>query len=169
MSLAILAVLIIIFLISTMVLVKSICIVESRYVVFVERLGRYYRTLSEGRFFIVPFMDKIAGRLFLGEEVLDIPSENFQSGDGKNIQAEGYVTIQVEYPLETFYGIQDYKQAVLKLSHTVMRNMFSSRDLQSVLLHPDSLEENMAVSQLQEPFEGKIKILGFEISSVKEI
>ena len=93
------------------VLLKTAVIVPQKYEYIVERLGKYSRTLGAGFHILIPFLDRVAYRFMLKEEVVNIPSQTCITKDNVTVDVDGLIYLQVQDSKLAAYGINDYKLA----------------------------------------------------------
>ena len=84
---------------------KIIIIVSERENMIVERLGKYHRTLKPGIYFLIPFIDFVAYKQEMREQVIDIPSQSVITKDNIQVEIDGLLYIKVMEPKKASYGI----------------------------------------------------------------
>ena len=77
------------------VLLKTAVIVPQKSEYIVERLGKYNNTLGAGFHILVPFLDRVAYRFTLKEEVFDIPSQTCITKDNVTVEVDGLIYLQI--------------------------------------------------------------------------
>ncbi len=96
-------------------LIKTAVIVPQRLEYIIERLGKYNKSLSAGFHILIPFLDSVAYKRTLKEEVLDIPSQDCITTDNVSVSVDGVLYLQVINSKLSAYGIDDYRIAASPL------------------------------------------------------
>ena len=78
-----------------LLLIKTAVVVPQRSEYIVERLGKYSKSLSAGFHILIPFLDKVAYKRSLKEEVMDIPSQDCITTDNVSVAVDGILYLQV--------------------------------------------------------------------------
>ena len=111
---------------------KIIIIVSERENMIVERLGKYHRTLKPGIYFLIPFIDFVAYKQEMREQVIDIPSQSVITKDNIQVEIDGLLYIKVMDPKKASYGIGNYLEASINLAQTTMRSEVGKITLGSI-------------------------------------
>lgn len=77
------------------IIIKTAVIVPQKSEYIVERLGKYSNTLGAGFYILVPFLDRVAYKYSLKEEVFDIPSQTCITKDNVTVEVDGLIYLQV--------------------------------------------------------------------------
>ena len=93
------------------ILIKTAVIVPQKTEFIIERLGKYSRTLDAGFHLLIPFLDRVAYKYVLKEEVFDIPSQTCITKDNVTVEVDGLIYLQVMNSKLAAYGINDYRMA----------------------------------------------------------
>jgi regulator of protease activity HflC (stomatin/prohibitin superfamily) len=149
-----------------LLLVKSAVIVPQRSEYVVERLGKYSKSLSAGFHILVPFVDKVAYKRSLKEEVMDVPSQDCITTDNVTVSVDGILYIQVMDSKLSAYGIDDYKFAAGQLAQTSLRSVIGKIELDRTFEERDSLNQQV-VSAIDEAAQNwGVKVLRYEIKDI---
>ena len=152
--------------ITIILLIKTAVIVPQRSEYVVERLGRYSQTLSAGFHLLVPFLDKVAYKRSLKEEVMDIPSQDCITTDNVSVSIDGILYIQVIDSKLSAYGIDNYKFAAGQLAQTSLRSVIGKIELDRTFEERDSLNQQV-VSAIDEAAQNwGVKVLRYEIKDI---
>jgi len=132
----------------------------------VERFGRYTGTLSPGLNILIPFIDRIGGRISMKEQVMDVPSQEVITKDNAIIRVDGITFFQVVDAAKASYEVQNLTNAVLNLTTTNIRTVMGSLDLDSLLSHRDEINDRLlrVVDAAASPW--GVKILRIEIKDI---
>ena len=98
------------------VLASCIRIVPQAYAVVLERLGAYKATWSTGIHFKVPFIERVARRVNLKEQVVDFPPQPVITKDNVTMQIDTVVFFQITDPKLYAYGVENPIMAIENLS-----------------------------------------------------
>jgi regulator of protease activity HflC (stomatin/prohibitin superfamily) len=147
-------------------LIKTAIIVPQRSEFVIERLGKYRQSLSAGFHILVPFLDKVAYKRSLKEEVMDIPSQDCITTDNVTVSVDGILYIQVIDSKLSAYGIDDYKFAAGQLAQTSLRSVIGKIELDRTFEERDSLNQQV-VSAIDEAAQNwGVKVLRYEIKDI---
>lgn len=135
--------LLIILVIIIIILLSRIVIVNQASAYVVERLGAYKCTLTTGVHFILPFIEKVANKVSLKEQVLDFPPQPVITKDNVTMQIDTVVYCQITDPKLVTYGIENPMRAVENLTATTLRNIIGELDLDSTLTSRDIINSKM--------------------------
>ncbi len=145
---------------------NAVKIVPQQHAWVVERLGRYYGSLSPGLNIVLPFVDRIAYRHELKEVPLDVAPQVCITRDNTQVQIDGVLFYQITDPMRASYGTANYQMAVVQLAQTSLRSECGKRELDRLLEERNDI--NLAViAALDEasPNWG-VKVLRYEIRDI---
>ena len=133
----ILAILLIVFLASNIVIVPQ----AKAYIV--ERLGTYKCTWGTGLHFKVPLFERIARKVTLKEQVVDFPPQPVITKDNVTMQIDTVVYFQITDPKLYTYGIENPMAAIENLTATTLRNIIGDLELDQTLTSRDIINTKM--------------------------
>ncbi|MHA4989109.1 SPFH domain-containing protein [Cetobacterium somerae] len=133
-------ILIAIFLIGT-----HIRIVAQSQAFVVERLGAYLATWDVGLNVLIPFVDRIAKKVSLKEQVIDFPPQPVITKDNVTMQIDSVVYFQITDPKLYTYGVENPLNAIENLTATTLRNLIGELELDSTLTSRDTINTKMRV------------------------
>jgi len=152
--------------ITIILLIKTAVIVPQRSEYVIERLGKYSKSLSAGFHILVPFLDRIAYKRSLKEEVMDVPSQDCITTDNVSVSVDGILYIQVMDSKLSAYGIDNYKFAAGQLAQTSLRSVIGKIELDRTFEERDSLNQQV-VSAIDEAAQNwGVKVLRYEIKDI---
>lgn len=157
---AILAIIVVVLLIKTAVVVPQ----RSEYVI--ERLGKFSKTLGAGFHILVPFLDRVAYKRVLKEEVLDIPSQDCITTDNVSVAVDGVLYIQVVDSKLSAYGIDDYRYAASQLAQTSLRSVIGKIELDKTFEERESLNRSVVAAIDEAAQNWGVKVLRYEIKDI---
>ena len=128
------------------VLASCIRIVPQAYAVVLERLGAYKATWSTGIHFKVPFIERVAIRVNLKEQVVDFPPQPVITKDNVTMQIDTVVFFQITDPKLYAYGVENPIMAIENLSATTLRNIIGDMELDETLTSREVINTKMRAS-----------------------
>ena len=128
------------------VLASCIRIVPQAYAVVLERLGAYKATWSTGIHFKVPFIERVARRVNLKEQVVDFPPQPVITKDNVTMQIDTVVFFQITDPKLYAYGVENPIMAIENLSATTLRNIIGDMELDETLTSREVINTKMRAS-----------------------
>jgi regulator of protease activity HflC (stomatin/prohibitin superfamily) len=155
-----LAILIIIVLARTAVVVPQ----QSAYVI--ERLGKFSGTLDAGFHILTPFVDRIAYRLSLKEQAIDIPEQVCITKDNVQVGVDGVLYMKILNAERASYGISNYIFAITQLAQTTLRSEVGKIELDRSFEERTNIN-TAVVSELDKATEPwGVKVLRYEIKNI---
>ena len=126
-----------------LVVVTNIVIVPQSMVYVVERLGSYSETWSAGLHVKIPFLERVAKKVSLKEQVADFPPQPVITRDNVTMQIDTVLYFQITDPKLYAYGVERPMSAIENLSVTTMRNIIGDMDLEQTLTSRDTINSQM--------------------------
>ena len=148
------------------VIAKTATIVPQQSAFVVENLGRYSRTLHAGFHILVPFVERIAYRLNLKEEALDIPEQVCITKDNVQVGVDGILYMQVMEANNASYGITNYKFALIQLAQTTLRSEIGKIDLDRTFEERSTINGNVVAELDKASAPWGVKVLRYEIRNI---
>ena len=134
---------ILLFLIVLIVLASCIRIVPQAQALVVERLGAYLDTWNVGIHFKVPFIDRVAKRVILKEQVVDFPPQPVITKDNVTMKIDTVVFFQITDPKLYAYGVENPIMAIENLTATTLRNIIGDLELDQTLTSRETINTKM--------------------------
>ena len=125
------------------ILSSCIKIVPQAQAVVVERLGAYQATWNSGLHFKVPFIDRIAKRVSLKEQVADFPPQPVITKDNVTMRIDTVVYYQITDPRLFVYGVERPMMAIENLTATTLRNIIGELELDQSLTSRETINTKM--------------------------
>ena len=126
------------------VLMSCIKIVPQAHAYVVERLGAYQGTWSVGLHFKMPFIDKIAKRVLLKEQVVDFAPQPVITKDNVTMRIDTIVFFQITDPKLYAYGVENPIMAIENLTATTLRNIIGEMELDQTLNSREIINAKMS-------------------------
>ena len=138
--------LIVIIVIAVWVLASCVRIVPQAYAVILERLGAYQATWSTGIHFKVPFIERVARKVNLKEQVVDFPPQPVITKDNVTMRIDTVVFYQITDPKMFCYGVANPIMAIENLTATTLRNIIGDLELDQTLTSRETINTKMRAS-----------------------
>ena len=125
------------------VMLKAVKIVPESQVYIVEKLGKYYQSLSSGLNLINPFFDRVARIVSLKEQVVDFDPQAVITKDNATMQIDTVVYFQITDPKLYTYGVERPLSAIENLTATTLRNIIGDMTVDETLTSRDIINTKM--------------------------
>lgn len=158
--------LIVIIVIAVWVLASCVRIVPQAYAVILERLGAYQATWSTGIHFKVPFIERVARKVNLKEQVVDFPPQPVITKDNVTMQIDTVVLFQITDPKLYTYGVENPIMAIENLSATTLRNIIGDMELDETLTSRETINTKMRASLDEATDPWGIKVNRVELKNI---
>ena len=158
--------LIVIIVIAVWVLASCVRIVPQAYAVILARLGAYQATWSTGIHFKVPFIERVARKVNLKEQVVDFPPQPVITKDNVTMQIDTVVFFQITDPKLYTYGVENPIMAIENLSATTLRNIIGDMELDETLTSRETINTKMRASLDEATDPWGIKVNRVELKNI---
>ena len=145
---------------------SCIRIVPQAYAIVVERLGAYKETWNTGIHFKTPFIDRVARRVNLKEQVVDFPPQPVITKDNVTMQIDTVVFFQITDPKLFAYGVENPIMAIENLSATTLRNIIGEMELDETLTSRETINTKMRSSLDEATDPWGIKVNRVELKNI---
>ena len=125
------------------VIISNISVVQQSRAYVIERLGAFQEVWGVGLHFKIPFLDRIARRVSLKEQVLDYPPQPVITKDNVTMQIDTVVYFQITDPKLYAYGVEHPMAAMETLTATTLRNIIGDLELDQTLTSRDVVNTKM--------------------------
>lgn len=132
-----------IILIALIILVRNIRIVPQAQAYVITRLGAYKTTWGVGLHLKIPFIESVAKRLSLKEQVADFPPQPVITKDNVTMQIDTVIYFQITDPKLYTYGVEYPMNAIENLTATTLRNIIGELELDQSLTSRDTINAKM--------------------------
>ena len=139
MPIVLLAIVILLF----VIIITNISVVQQSRAYVVERLGAFHSVWGVGMHFKVPFIDRVARKVSLKEQVLDYPPQPVITKDNVTMQIDTVVYFQITDPKLYCYGVEQPMMAMETLTATTLRNIIGDLELDQTLTSRDVVNTKM--------------------------
>ena len=148
------------------VLVSCLKIVPQAQAYVIERLGAYQGTWSVGFHIKVPFLDKVARKVNLKEQVADFPPQPVITKDNVTMRIDTVVFYQITDPKLFTYGVENPMMAIENLTATTLRNIIGDMELDHTLTSRDVINTKITASLDQATDKWGIKVNRVELKNI---
>ncbi|MDE7223460.1 MAG: paraslipin [Acetatifactor sp.] len=125
------------------VVVSCIKIVPQAEAYVMERLGAYQGTWSVGFHIKMPFLDRVARKVNLKEQVADFPPQPVITKDNVTMRIDTVVFYQITDPKLFTYGVENPMMAIENLTATTLRNIIGDLELDQTLTSRETINTKM--------------------------
>lgn len=147
-------------------LVSCLKVVPQAQAFVIERLGAYQGTWSVGFHVKVPFLDKVARKVNLKEQVADFPPQPVITKDNVTMRIDTVIYYQITDPKLFTYGVENPMMAIENLTATTLRNIIGELELDQTLTSREIVNAKMrsALDAATDPW--GIKINRVELKNI---
>lgn len=149
-----------------LIVVTNIVIVPQSMVYVVERLGSYSDTWSAGLHVKIPFIERIAKKVSLKEQVADFPPQPVITRDNVTMQIDTVVFFQITDPKLFTYGVERPLSAIENLSATTLRNIIGDMELDHTLTSRDTINTKITAILDEATDKWGIKVNRVEVKNI---
>ena len=148
-------------------LIKNIVIVPQGHAYVLERLGKYRGSWQAGLHLKVPFIERVAKKISLKEQVLDFPPQPVITKDNVTMQIDSVVFCKVFDPQMYTYGVESPVSGLQNLAATTLRNIIGEMELDQTLTGRDAINARMqsVLDEATDPW--GIKVTRVEIKNIQ--
>ena len=132
-----------IIIIAFIVVIRNIAVVQQSRAYVIERMGAFQSVWGVDLHFKIPFIDRIARRVSLKEQVLDYPPQPVITKDNVTMQIDTVVYFQITDPKLYTYGVEQPMAAMETLTATTLRNIIGDLELDQTLTSRDIINTKM--------------------------
>ena len=136
-------VVIVLIVLAILLIISNIAVVQQSRAYVIERLGAFHSVWSVGMHFKVPFIDRIARKVSLKEQVLDYPPQPVITKDNVTMQIDTVVYFQITDPKLYCYGVEQPMMAMETLTATTLRNIIGDLELDQTRTSRDVVNTKM--------------------------
>ncbi|MBQ7857301.1 MAG: SPFH/Band 7/PHB domain protein [Oscillospiraceae bacterium] len=125
------------------IVISNIIVVQQSKAYVIERLGAFHSVWGVGVHFKIPFIDRVARRVSMKEQVLDYPPQPVITKDNVTMQIDTVVYFQITDPKLYAYGVEHPMAAMETLTATTLRNIIGDLELDQTLTSRDVVNTKM--------------------------
>ena len=159
-------ILIVLLLIVLILLLSCVKIVPQATAMVVERLGGYRATWSVGLHVKAPFIDRVAKKVLLKEQVVDFAPQPVITKDNVTMRIDTVVYYQITDPKLYAYGVDNPIMAIENLTATTLRNIIGDLELDSTLTSRETINTKMRATLDEATDPWGIKVNRVELKNI---
>lgn len=145
---------------------SCIKVVPQATAMVVERLGGYLGTWGVGIHFKMPFIDRVAKRVVLKEQVVDFAPQPVITKDNVTMRIDTVVFFQITDPKLFAYGVENPIMAIENLTATTLRNIIGDLELDSTLTSRDTINDKIRIILDEATDAWGIKVIRVELKNI---
>ena len=147
-------------------IIKNICMVKQSNAYVIERLGAFSTVWEVGLHFKIPFIERVAKKVSLKEQVLDYPPQPVITKDNVTMQIDTVVYFSITDPKLYTYGVEQPMLAMETLTATTLRNIIGDLELDQTLTSRDFINGKMCtiLDEATDPW--GIKVTRVEVKNI---
>ena len=126
-------------------IISNFKVVPQAHAYVVERLGTFHAAWGTGLHFKIPFIDRLAKKVSLKEQVIDFPPQPVITKDNVTMQIDTVVYFQITDPKLYCYGVENPISAIENLTATTLRNIIGEMELDHTLTSRDVINSKIRV------------------------
>ncbi len=152
--------------VAILLFLTTIKIVPQRSAYIIERFGKYRSTLLAGFHIIIPFVDRVAYKHTLKEQVIDVAAQTCITKDNISVEVDGVLYLQLMDAQKASYGIDNYRFASIQLAQTTMRSIIGKMELDKTFEERESMNSIIvdAVDSASDPW--GVKVTRYEVKNI---
>ena len=148
------------------VLFTRIKIVPQSNIYVVERLGKFYAAWETGVHFLCPFLDRVAKRVSIKEQVVDFKPQPVITKDNVTMQIDTVVFFQITNPVQFAYGVERPLAAIENLTATTLRNIIGELEFDATLNSRDLINTKITETIDHATDRWGIKVIRVELKNI---
>ena len=145
---------------------RNIKIVPQAHAFVIERLGAYHQTWNTGLHMKIPFIDRIAKRVSLKEQVVDFPPQPVITRDNVTMQIDTVVYFEITDPKLYTYGVEYPLSAIENLTATTLCNIIGDLELDSTLTSRDTINDKIRIILDEATDAWGIRVIRVELKNI---
>ncbi|MDO5560466.1 MAG: SPFH domain-containing protein [Oscillospiraceae bacterium] len=149
-----------------LVVVSNINIVPQAQIYVVERLGAFFSAWSTGPHMLIPFLDRIAKKVSVKEQVVDFKPQAVITKDNVTMQIDTVVFFQITDAKQYTYGVERPMSAIENLTATTLRNIIGDMELDATLTSRDVINTKITATLDQATDRWGIKVNRVELKNI---
>lgn len=131
--------------VALILVVKGVRVVPQAENHIVERFGKFAAILKPGLNLINPIFSKVAHRVDIREQVLDLPKQGIITSDNATVLVDGVVFYKVMDPYKACYGIQNLNYAITNLAITSLRSLMGKLTLDETFSSREKVNQELLI------------------------
>ncbi len=146
--------------------ISNIKVVPQAHAFVIERLGKYHATWDTGLHLKIPFIDRIAKKVSLKEQVVDFPPQPVITRDNVTMQIDTVVYYAITDPKLYTYGVERPLSAIENLTATTLRNIIGELELDSTPTSRDTINDKIRIILDEATDAWGIRVIRVELKNI---
>ena len=146
--------------------VMSVKIVNQSHVIMIERLGKFHRQSGSGMHIVLPILDRVAHRIDMRTQVISSDPQPVITKDNVTMSIDTVTYFKITDPFKSVYEIEDYIEAILKITATILRDVIGSLELDETLSSRDQINERLRIGLEEATDRWGVKIERVEVLNI---
>ena len=147
-------------------IISCIKIVPQANIFVIERFGAFYKAWNTGIHFLVPFMDRVAKKVSIKEQVVDFKPQAVITKDNVTMQIDTVVFFQITIAIQYTYGVERPIAAIENLTSTTLRNIIGELELDATLTSRDLINTKITDALDHATDRWGIKVIRVELKNI---
>ena len=147
-------------------IISCIKIVPQANIFVIERFGAFYKAWNTGIHFLVPFMDRVAKKVSIKEQVVDFKPQAVITKDNVTMQIDTVVFFQITNAIQYTYGVERPIAAIENLTSTTLRNIIGELELDATLTSRDLINTKITDALDHATDRWGIKVIRVELKNI---
>ena len=147
-------------------IISCIKIVPQANIFVIERFGAFYKAWNTGIHFLVPFMDRVAKKVSIKEQVVDFEPQAVITKDNVTMQIDTVVFFQITNAIQYTYGVERPIAAIENLTSTTLRNIIGELELDATLTSRDLINTKITDALDHATDRWGIKVIRVELKNI---
>ena len=147
-------------------IISCIKIVPQANIFVIERFGAFYKAWNTGIHFLVPFMDHVAKKVSIKEQVVDFKPQAVITKDNVTMQIDTVVFFQITNAIQYTYGVERPIAAIENLTSTTLRNIIGELELDATLTSRDLINTKITDALDHATDRWGIKVIRVELKNI---
>ncbi len=147
-------------------IISCIKIVPQANIFVIERFGAFYKAWNTGIHFLVPFMDRVAKKVSIKEQVVDFKPQAVITKDNVTMQIDTVVFFQITNAIQYTYGVERPIAAIENLTSTTLRNIIGELELDATLTSRDLINTKITDALDNATDRWGIKVIRVELKNI---
>lgn len=159
-------VLLVLFVLTIVILVRSVKVVPQKQVKIVERLGKFHSQAAAGLNIILPFVDTIRATHDLRERITKIEPQPVITRDNVTMEVDAVIYYLLVDPVRATYEVQNLEWGIEQLTLSALRNVIGSLDLDHTLTSRDTINTQLRASLDTATQQWGVKVVRVELKNI---
>ena len=147
-------------------IISCIKIVPQANIFVIERFGAFYKAWNTGIHFLAPFMDRVAKKVSIKEQVVDFKPQAVITKDNVTMQIDTVVFFQITNAIQYTYGVERPIAAIENLTSTTLRNIIGELELDATLTSRDLINTKITDALDHATDRWGIKVIRVELKNI---